>query len=267
VLECAGNGIRIYGHFSPDVVNAYISQQVILVLTPAFFAAAHFTIVVKVCQMSKVNFIHPLKPSWLIPFFVVLDVASLAIQGAGSGKAAVAEISNESVSTVNGNGEIVTAGLGLQLAGYVAFNVVFLLFVRRASKFQGHHLEHPQQGQGFAWDSSTKRFLVATWISALLVLGRSCFRTAEMAKGWIGTVATTEWYYLVFDATFVAIAVILLTIMSPAKYLARSQDAVEGKSDVEKLPVTSSNTDAESHDSSFKVAGPILGHDNGRSPA
>lgn len=32
--ECVGNGVRIYGHFHPRVINPYIAQQVILVLTP-----------------------------------------------------------------------------------------------------------------------------------------------------------------------------------------------------------------------------------------
>ena len=66
-----------------------------------------------------------------------------------------------------------------------------------------------------------RSFLAAVWCSALLVLGRSIFRTIEMGRGWVGPVATTEWYYLVFDATLIALAVIILTVVSPCHYLPR----------------------------------------------
>jgi hypothetical protein len=35
---------RVLGHYQPTNINAYIAQQVMSVLTPAFFAAAHFSV-------------------------------------------------------------------------------------------------------------------------------------------------------------------------------------------------------------------------------
>lgn len=212
--ECVGNGVRIYGHFHPEVVNPYIAQQVILVLTPAFFAAAHFTILTKMCQLYGTKYIWPIRTNWLIPFFVVLDVASLAVQGGGSGQAATAEIQNLPVSQINSKGNIVVAGLAIQLAGYLSFNALFILFIIRA-------LADKRQGNAQWFNQRQKVFFLAVYVSALFVLGRSAFRTAEMASGWVGKIATTEWYYLVFDATFVALAVLILTIVSPVNYLER----------------------------------------------
>lgn len=40
-----------------------------------------------------------------------------------------------------------------------------------------------------------------------------------MAEGWIGKVATTEWYFYVFDATPVTLAVLVLAIWHPSQYL------------------------------------------------
>ncbi|MCO5590225.1 hypothetical protein L7F22_044194 [Adiantum nelumboides] len=214
--ECVGNGIRIYGHFHPEIINPYIAQQVILVLTPAFFAAAHFTILTKMCQLHGAKYIWPVRPSWLIPMFVVLDVASLAVQGGGSGQAAVAEINNEPVADINNKGNIVVAGLAIQLFGYLAFNALFILFVTRA-------IADKRKGEAQWFNARQKVFFIAVYVSALLVLGRSAFRTAEMGSGWVGKIATTEWYYLVFDATFVALAVLILTIISPVNYMDRVQ--------------------------------------------
>ncbi|MCO5590224.1 hypothetical protein L7F22_044193 [Adiantum nelumboides] len=210
--ECVGNGIRIYGHFHPDVTDPYIAQQCILVLTPAFFATAHFTILAKMCRQYGSKYIKPFPPSWLVPLFVLLDLGSLAIQGAGSGLAATAEIDNHSVDDINNKGNVVVAGLAIQLFGYLAFNTLFILFIFRA-------FEDKRKGEAQWFNLRQKIFFTAVYSSALLALGRSAFRTAEMAKGWVGEVATTEWYYLVFDASFVALAVLIVTIISPVYYL------------------------------------------------
>lgn len=214
--ECVGNGLRIYGHFHPTVINPYIAQQCILVLTPAFFAAAHFTILTKMCQLYGAKYIWPIRPSWMIPTFVILDVASLAVQGGGSGQAATAEINNDPVADINKKGNIVVAGLAIQLAGYLAFNALFILFIIRA-------IADKRKGEAQWFNARQKLFFAAVYVSALLVLGRSAFRTAEMGSGWVGKIATTEWYYLVFDATFVALAVLILTVISPVNYLERVQ--------------------------------------------
>lgn len=154
------------------------------------------------------SLIAPIKLSWLVPFFVIIDVISLAIQGAGSGLAAVSEKKDKSVSYINNLGDIVVGGLALQLLGYLAFNALFITFVVRATRKNSVLLT-----------KEMKTFLIAVWTSALLIFGRSTFRLAEMSIGWIGYVATTEWYYLVFDASFVALAVLLLVIFSPVDYL------------------------------------------------
>lgn len=159
------------------------------------------------------KYLRPLRAKWLIPFFVSLDVASLAVQGAGSGYAAVSETNGDAVKTINGYGNVVVAGLAIQLAAYVFFNIIFVTVVLRA---------HREQRDNTTWlTRRMKIFLAATWVSALFVLGRSAFRTAEMAIGWIGRVATVEWYYLVFDATFVAVALIFLAVFSPADHMPR----------------------------------------------
>jgi hypothetical protein len=80
-------------------------------LNSAATAAAQFSILSKVCILFGPEYIHPINPKYLIPFFVIVDVASMAIQGGGSGTAAVAEINGEALSTINGDGYIVVAGL------------------------------------------------------------------------------------------------------------------------------------------------------------
>ncbi|PWN36563.1 RTA1-domain-containing protein [Meira miltonrushii] len=245
--ECVGNGVRIYGHYHPDVTDPYIAQQCILVLTPALFAAAHFTILTKMCHQYGAKYITPFRPAWLVPLFVVMDLASLAIQGAGSGLAATAEIDNKPVYTINNNGNVVVAGLAIQLAGYLAFNTLFILFIKRA-------IEDKRKGEAPWFNARQKLFFTAVYSSALLVLGRSAFRTAEMAKGWVGEVATTEWYYLVFDATFVALAVLIVTVVSPIYYLDETKASPkESQSEAQSGQATTTTSFEHTRDASEKA--------------
>lgn len=153
-----------------------------------YAAATHFSILSNICILFGPEYLKPLNPNWLIPFFVTVDVASMAVQGGGSGAAAVAEIDNEAVSSINGKGYIIVAGLAIQLAGYLCFNGVFALFIYRIRK-------NPPTDAVVSsyWSDRTRFFLLATYVSALFILGRSVFRIIEMGLGWVGPVSTTEW--------------------------------------------------------------------------
>lgn len=209
-FETAGIALRIYGWHDSRLTNPYIAEQVLTVVTPVFFAAIHFAILGKVLVLfgKKFSFV---KPSLVTPVFVTLDVISLVIQGAGSGIAAVNEIDIEDPT---GGSNIVVGGLAVQLLGYVGFDILAIVFAFKAWGGRGEAAPPPH-----LWTPKMRRGLIAAFFSALLVLLRSCFRTGEMAEGWIGPVATTEWYFYVFDATPVTLAVLLLAIWHPSQYL------------------------------------------------
>lgn len=208
-LETAGNALRCYGHFHPATVDPYIAMQCIVVVTPAFFAAVHFAILGRVLILFGRSFAL-VNPRIIIPFFVSLDVLSLIIQGVGSGLAATSEIDNKSPKA---GSHIVVSGLSIQLLGYGLFDCIASFFASKAFSAGG-----PTPPPGL-WTRNFKFGVIMAFISALLVLLRSCFRVGEMAEGWIGHVAMTEWYYYVFDATPVSIAVLILLIWHPSRYL------------------------------------------------
>ncbi|CAO1622808.1 unnamed protein product [Parajaminaea phylloscopi] len=213
-LETAGNALRIYGHYNGHGVNPYIAMQCIVVVTPAFFAAMHFAILGKVLILFGRRF-SSVPPTLIIPFFVSLDVASLAVQGAGSGIAATNEINGRDP---RGGANLVVGGLSVQLLGYLIFDTLAILFASKvfSSQWQSKHGVVPAP---HLWTRKMQIGIVMAFLSALLVLLRSCFRTGEMADGWIGRIAQREWYYYVFDATPVTLAVLLLAIWHPSQYL------------------------------------------------
>lgn len=217
--EAVGNGIRIYSHFEPRMIDPYIAQQVILVVTPVFFAAIHYTILGRIIELFGQDFtLRYLKPSAIIPAFVGADLLSLGIQGAGSGLAAVAEVNGRDTKP---GGTIVVVGLCVQLAAYLCFQLLIFTFFWRCSK-------KPIMNKNLFWTQRFRRFLFAFLLSSVLVLGRSIFRTIEMITGWIGPVSTVEWYYYAFDAAPVCAAVILLNVFHPGFVMpSNHRDAVK----------------------------------------
>jgi len=73
-----------------DWSTTFFVSTVILVLTPAFFAAAHFVILGRVLTILGDDY--SLFPSrFVLPFFLTLDLVSICIQAIGSGIAGAAE--------------------------------------------------------------------------------------------------------------------------------------------------------------------------------
>lgn len=150
-----------------------------------------------------------ISPRLIVPFFVGVDLVSLITQAAGSGIAAIAEQADPPESTVTG-AWIVVAGLFIQLFAYGVFNVVFIIFALRT---RAEPPKHP------LWNGRMRLFRLMAWISSLFVLLRSLFRVGEMLQGWLGGVATTEWYFYAFDATPVSLAVLILIPFHPGFFL------------------------------------------------
>ncbi|CAO1613064.1 unnamed protein product [Sympodiomycopsis kandeliae] len=219
LAEAGGNGVRAFGHFKPEEVNPYMAQQIILVITPAFFAAIHYALLGRILELfgSQYTLAH-FKPRAVTPIFVCLDLASLGIQGAGSGLAAVAEIDTKDTAT---GGTIVVIGLCVQLAAYLCFNLLLITFFIKASV-------NPNTSNNVLWTPKFKWFLAAFFLSSILVFCRSAFRTVEMMFGWIGPVSTVEWYYYAFDCAPVLVSVILLNLFHPGFVLpSNHREAVE----------------------------------------
>lgn len=206
LFEAAGNACRVYGHYKPFNSDVYTAMQTILVITPALFAAIDFAILGRLATLFPPRY-SLVNPKWIVPFFVALDVSSIAIQGGGSGVAAGAQ-SERKDTTMGGN--IVVVGLAIQLLGYILFNVLLFVFVRRCAR-------DPPSAE--LWNKRTKTFIAATALSSAFIFLRSLYRLIEMCVGWEGVIARTEWTFYAFDAAMVTIAVYIFNFFNPAAYL------------------------------------------------
>lgn len=143
------------------------------------------------------------RPVLVMPFFVTVDVASLVIQGVGAANAGT----SDSAEAAESGSTIAAVGVGVQLAGYLLFFVLFSIFYYR--------IRHdPPPGL-----SQMHTLMIATMISSGWIILRSIYRLIEMGEGWDGVINNTEWCLFVFDAVLVFFAVTVYNIVHPGKYL------------------------------------------------
>jgi len=57
---------------------------------------------------------------------------------------------------------------------------------------------------------------------------RSIYRTIELADGWNGRIITTEWYFNVFDATPIVLAMVAINIFHPGRLISPPSATSEG---------------------------------------
>lgn len=202
LAECGGYIARIYGHTHDRLRDPYVAMEVLLVVTPVLFAAVHFTSIGRVATLFPRRY-SIIRPIFVMPLFVTVDVISLVVQAVGSAMAGTSDTADDAQSGSN----VVVAGVAVQLFGYLIFDLVFASFWWRVRK------DRPPLLQKY------ESFMLAVFLSSMCVVLRSIYRVAEMAVGWDGVINTTEWCLYSFDGAFVVLAVFILNVYPVGKYL------------------------------------------------
>lgn len=204
LAETAGHVMRIYGNHDDKLRDPYVAMMCLLIITPCLFAAVHFATLGRIMTLFPARF-SPVKPVYVTPFFVTVDIASLIIQGIGAGMSGTAD--SDSDPDLHNGSMIVVAGVALQLAGYLVFDTLFVYFWYHVRK------------ENFPLLRRYGTLMYGILASSLLIVLRSIYRVIEMAFGWDGVISSHEWALFVFDATFVWLAVVVLNGIHPGAYL------------------------------------------------
>lgn len=91
LAEAGGYITRIYAHddYRSRVRDPYVAMMCLLIITPCLFAAVHFASLGRIMTLFPPRF-SIVKPIYVTPFFVTVDVASLVVQGVGAGMSGTA---------------------------------------------------------------------------------------------------------------------------------------------------------------------------------
>ncbi|PVF97169.1 hypothetical protein CPB86DRAFT_461150 [Serendipita vermifera] len=217
-LELLGYILREYVIHNRTEKTPYLVSQVFVIIAPACLAVQLYMLVGR--TMNYVGSQYTLiRPSWITPTFLGIDIISIITQGAGS-----AVIFNQDSSTsldrIKLGRTILILGLFIQLVGFAIFLLFSILFDRKATV----------QLKGKV--AMLRPLMNAFYISGSLILLRSIYRAVEFididistrpVKGYLWE---TEWPYYVLDATPITLSILVYLILFPPNSLPKDPKEV-----------------------------------------
>jgi hypothetical protein len=191
-----------------------VVSQVCIIVAPAFLAAQDYMIVGRM-----ISFVGPdssfISHRMITKLFVFVDIVCVITQATGITILTNDNGANDTAKLTLGRW-ILIGGLMAQVFSFVFFVFVAVTFDRRSQKLVGARIKE------------LRPLFIAFYLSAVLIIGRSVYRTIEF--GTIDFTTTTqgylynnEWPFYVFDAVPIIIATILFNVVNPANYLPRKK--------------------------------------------
>ncbi|KDQ20013.1 hypothetical protein BOTBODRAFT_384220 [Botryobasidium botryosum FD-172 SS1] len=208
IAETVGYILR-YFSIKTNALGYLIPSEVLVIVAPAFLAAQCYMVVGRM-----ISFVGPghsiIKHSLLTKIFVACDIVSILTQSGGGSMLS----SQDNINQVMLGRKILIAGLAIQVVAFGIFFFVALMFDIKSRRALGREYLKP-----------LRPLFIAFYINAILITGRSIYRTIEFASiSFNGTqqngyATTHEWLFYVFDSVPVLIATVAFNICHPARFL------------------------------------------------
>lgn len=246
VGEVGGYGARIASHYNNQAWGPYITQGVLTLIGPLWFAATIYMMLGRTIVLAGGEDVSLIKPRWYTRVFVTADVTTLFIQGLGMYKEKLHPGRKEGFlltvrlgSSIMGTmqlklaiaGEkIVIAGLALQVATFVVFLVASVDFQVRMNR---------KQYAASAFSASKERLpawrktLYILYSVSALILFRCTFRLVEYSMGNAAYLMAHEWALYSFDSVPMFLVLVLLAVLRPSQYVQQDLGKAEVESDSE----------------------------------
>ncbi|GAA5836179.1 hypothetical protein JCM9279_002218 [Rhodotorula babjevae] len=215
--------LRIVYHSNLATLGAYIAQYMFILLSPCAFLAHNYLMLSRLSRAMGPDATSCLfLPAHHVgTIFIWSDVVTFLMQAGGGGLTASGNASSATTGKY-----IALAGLSIQLASYLLFTsllVVFYLNVRRRHS----HLARPAQpfrlGSYKFWSSSKiydwRPLVWVVLLSCVGVITRSVFRIVEYSEGYYGKLATSEGYFYLLDALPLWLAMTLYVFFYPPRFI------------------------------------------------
>ncbi|KAK4694068.1 hypothetical protein P7C71_g3443, partial [Lecanoromycetidae sp. Uapishka_2] len=206
IAECLGYVGRIMLHSNPWSNNAFDIQICCLIIAPAFVAAGIY-LTLKHIILETGSSSSRLQPRMYTWTFILADLFSLVLQGAGGGIAATAN--HGSNMQVVGNNLMMT-GIVWQVFTLLLFGFLVTDYYLRARKEQ-----LSTSAIKLTQTLRFKLFVGGLVLAYLTVFTRCIFRIGEMAKGWGNPIMQSESDFIGLDGVMITIAVLCLTAFHP----------------------------------------------------
>lgn len=191
--ECLGYVGRILLNDNPFGMDGFNIQICCLTIAPAFLAAGIYLTLknLVICFEEEHSYLNPKYYTWL---FILCDLLSLILQGAGGGIAATSN-DNQPLQLVGNN--LMMAGISFQVFTMLAFGVMAALYCIRLSRSS---TPLSASAEGVKTSTAFRLFLGAFLLAFLTIFTRCVYRIAEMAGGWANPIMQNETEFIVLDS-------------------------------------------------------------------
>ncbi|KAL8409826.1 hypothetical protein RB594_008058 [Gaeumannomyces avenae] len=218
----SGFAVRIFCSYHPTHANAFIATQFILYGTAPLLELANAHILGRI--LYYVPYLSPIHPgrvlsSFLILSFVVEILNALGVMQSIAGAILQDRDPKDAAARVSAGSAMMKASLVLQLSFALLLVGLGAVFQRRCCR---RGIRAPR----------VDRPLLGVYLSMLLVTARTAYRTAEhfafdnltvagpgRDPASVPPVVRFEWYFYVFEAAFLFLAVAVFVVLHPRRWL------------------------------------------------
>ena len=206
-------------------LGLYTPEELLILLSPLWINAFAYMILGRMIYYflpeQKVIGIRARK---LAVYFVCMDIVAFIVQGVGGSMAS--EGPDESVENVMLGIHVYMSGIGLQ-------QLFILLFVSLAIVFHRRILVLERQAALFG-KPSWRPLLYALYTTLALITVRIIFRLVQYSAGILSSIPTHEAYFYCFEALPMSLAIGLMNVTYPGRYLVGPDSEFPNKTRMEK---------------------------------
>ncbi|KAF4948219.1 hypothetical protein FSARC_13794 [Fusarium sarcochroum] len=189
----------------PDYsLGPFIIQSLLLLLAPALYAASIYMILGRVIALTEGEQYSLVPRKWLTKLFVVGDVVSFIVQGAGG-----AIMAGGGLASLHKGERLVVGGLVVQVIFFAFFAITAGLFHWRLAQLPTRKV--------LSLDVPWQKYLFVLYIVSFLVIFRSLFRLVEYIQGNDGYLISHEIYLYVFDGVLMWLSMVVFAWEHPSE--------------------------------------------------
>ncbi|RXK37328.1 hypothetical protein M231_05394 [Tremella mesenterica] len=223
-----GFAIRIAVHTNAYSTGIYIATYLFTLLSPCAYLAQDYVILPRVASYLQSEDSLFLSSRKIVRIFVWSDVATFLTQAAG-GSLELSDSDDPSKRNLITIGKDITlVGLGAQLASFLLFTTLALVFTFRMRKRDaaGDPRLPPKEG----WRNDWRLVLYVLLWTTIGILIRSAYRVAEYASGRFGYLMTHEWPFYALDSLPLFLAILPWAVVWPPQHLSlgNGHEVIEG---------------------------------------
>ncbi|KAG1867134.1 RTA1 like protein-domain-containing protein [Suillus tomentosus] len=209
-----GFAFRFTLHYSPDSLWIFISEDLMIVLSPCFFIAANYALLGHLAGEIDCNRHVLLSVRWLTTIFILSDVTTLVIQAIG---ASLATSKDQSLASTGLH--ILLAGLSTQLFSYIFFCTIYARFLYKVyTEERDVWMRDSKQ----PWYSDWRTLAAALAVSCIGLLIRSVYRVVEASQGFRGNLSTSETAFYLGDTIPICLAILVYVAFWPGRFINNS---------------------------------------------